>query len=65
MLGLVDRLPEIYTHVEISFFLLRKLLGVKTDGENKDKKKSKSKVKKLQPGEVLMVNIGSLSTGFC
>jgi translation initiation factor 2 subunit 3 len=35
------------------------LLGVKTDG---DKKKA-GKVKKLAKGEILMVNIGSTSTG--
>lgn len=57
MLGAVGKLPAIYTELEINFFLLRRLLGVKTD----DKKQAK--VQKLTKDEVLMVNIGSTSTG--
>ncbi|KAK7108093.1 eukaryotic translation initiation factor 2 subunit 3 [Littorina saxatilis] len=58
VLGAVGALPEIYTELEISFFLLRRLLGVKTEGDKKG-----AKVQKLAKNEVLMVNIGSLSTG--
>merc|ERR1712065_121707 len=58
MLGAVDQLPPCYVELEISFFLLRRLLGVKTEGKSKA-----SKVAKLTKGEVLMLNIGSLSTG--
>jgi translation initiation factor 2 subunit 3 len=57
-LGAVDSLPDIYSDIEISSFLLRRLLGVKTEGEKKA-----AKVQKLQKGEILMLNIGSLSTG--
>ncbi|KAF8332016.1 P-loop containing nucleoside triphosphate hydrolase protein [Cantharellus anzutake] len=57
VLGAVGQLPKIYTELEISLFLLRRLLGVKTD----DKKQTK--VQKLAKNEVLMVNIGSTSTG--
>jgi len=57
VLGSVGKLPKIYTELEISLFLLRRLLGVKTD----DKKQTK--VQKLAKNEVLMVNIGSTSTG--
>lgn len=59
VLGSVGALPDIFSELEISFFLLRRLLGVKTDG---DKKKA-GKIKKLAKGEILMVNIGSTSTG--
>jgi len=58
VLGEVGHLPEIFTELEISFFLLRRLLGVKTDGDKKA-----GKVAKLTPNEILMVNIGSTSTG--
>eukprot|EP00037_Helgoeca_nana_P008634 m.76865 g.76865 ORF g.76865 m.76865 type:complete len:461 (+) comp19060_c0_seq3:6426-7808(+) len=58
VLGSVGGLPEIYLTIEISFFLLRRLLGVKTEAGEKAKK-----VAKLQKNEVLMINIGSLSTG--
>ena len=54
VLGSINALPEIFTELEISYFLLRRLLGVRTEG---------AKVQKLSKNEVLMVNIGSLSTG--
>ncbi|EOD05490.1 hypothetical protein EMIHUDRAFT_62317 [Emiliania huxleyi CCMP1516] len=42
----------------VSYYLLRRLLGVKTaDGEKQ------GKVQKLAKGEILMLNIGSTSTG--
>lgn len=57
VLGLKGRLPSIYTELEINYFLLRRLLGVKTtDGKQ-------AKVTKLSKNEVLMVNVGSTSTG--
>lgn len=59
VLGESSSLPSVFTELEISFFLLRRLLGVKTDGD----KKKKGKIKKLAKGEILMVNIGSTSTG--
>jgi translation initiation factor 2 subunit 3 len=57
-LGAVDSLPDIYSDIEISSFLLRRLLGVRTEGDKKG-----AKVQKLTKGELLMLNIGSLSTG--
>uniref|UniRef100_A0A2K5Q9I1 protein-synthesizing GTPase n=1 Tax=Cebus imitator TaxID=2715852 RepID=A0A2K5Q9I1_CEBIM len=58
VLGAVGALPEIFTELEISYFLLRWLLGVGTEGDKKA-----AKVQKLSKNEVLMVNTGSLSTG--
>lgn len=58
VLGAVGALPEIFTELEISYFLLKRLLGVRTEGDKKA-----AKVQKLSKNEVLMVNIGSLSTG--
>uniref|UniRef100_A0A5S6QRG8 protein-synthesizing GTPase n=1 Tax=Trichuris muris TaxID=70415 RepID=A0A5S6QRG8_TRIMR len=58
VLGAVGTLPEIFTEIEISYFLLRRLLGVRTEGDRKA-----AKVQKLAKNEILMVNIGSLSTG--
>jgi len=57
VVGEVGKLPEVYSELEISFFLLRTLLGVKTDNENK------GKIAKLEKEEVIMVNIGSTGTG--
>jgi translation initiation factor 2 subunit 3 len=57
VLGLKGRLPDIYTEIEVTFYLLRRLLGVRTaDGKQ-------AKVEKLAKNEVIMVNIGSTATG--
>lgn len=58
VLGAVGTLPPIFVEIEINFFLLRRLLGVKTEGGGDG-----AKVRKLAKGEILMVNIGSTSTG--
>lgn len=58
MLGIRGHLPDVFTEVEISFYLLRRLLGVKTQEGSKQ-----AKVQKLAKQEVLMVNIGSTATG--
>lgn len=57
VLGHVGKLPEIYIELEVNYFLLRRLLGVKTE----DKKLVK--IQKLEKGEVLMVNVGSTTAG--
>lgn len=57
VLGSIGELPEVYTHIEVNFFLLSRLLGVRSQGDKQ------SKVAKLAKEEVLMVNIGSTSTG--
>eukprot|EP00002_Diphylleia_rotans_P010930 TRINITY_DN2163_c0_g1_i1.p1 TRINITY_DN2163_c0_g1~~TRINITY_DN2163_c0_g1_i1.p1 ORF type:complete len:462 (-),score=122.54 TRINITY_DN2163_c0_g1_i1:426-1811(-) len=57
VLGYTNQLPKIYTEIEVTYQLLRRLLGVKTDGEKQ------SRVQKLTLQEVLMVNVGSTSTG--
>jgi len=58
VLGEVGALPNVFSELEINFFLLRRLLGVRSkEGEKQ------SKVTKLSKGEVLMLNIGSMCTG--
>ncbi|KAI0764095.1 elongation factor Tu GTP binding domain-containing protein [Irpex lacteus] len=57
VLGAVGKLPDVYSEIEISLFLLRRLLGVKME----DKKQTK--VSKLVKGELLLINIGSTSIG--
>lgn len=58
VLGLKGQLPDVYAEIEISYYLLRRLLGVKTSDGGKQ-----AKVQKLAKSEVLMVNIGSTATG--
>lgn len=51
VLGLKGKLPDIYIEIEVNYYLLRRLLGVKTaDGKQ-------AKVAKLTKNEVLMVNM--------
>lgn len=57
VLGHVGKLPHVYIELEANVFLLRRLLGVKTE----DKKLAK--VEKLSKGEIIMVNVGSTATG--
>jgi translation initiation factor 2 subunit 3 len=57
VLGSVGALPDILIELEVSYYLLRRLLGVRIEGDKA------AKVQKLSKNEVLMVNIGSLSTG--
>ena len=54
VLGLRGKLPKVFAEIEISYYLLRRLLGVKTSDGGKQ-----AKVQKLAKGEILMVNIGS------
>ncbi|CAN1163936.1 Eukaryotic translation initiation factor 2 subunit 3 [Linum perenne] len=58
VLGQTGSLPEVFVELEINFFLLRRLIGVRTKGTERQ-----GKVSKLVKGEILMLNIGSMSTG--
>jgi len=58
MLGAVGTLPDMFFQIDITYFLLRRLLGVRQEGDRKAQK-----VQKLAKEELLMVNIGSCSTG--
>lgn len=58
VLGAKGHLPDVYCELEVNFFLLRRLLGMKTEGDSKQ-----AKVSRLNKGEMLMMNIGSTSTG--
>merc|ERR1719453_2780054 len=58
VLGLPNKLPNVYLEIDVKYYLLRRLLGVKTDGDSRG-----GKVQKLKKGEILMVNIGSTASG--
>jgi translation initiation factor 2 subunit 3 len=58
VIGLPDTLPDIFDMVEVSFHLMRHLAGMRQeDGQRKTQK-----VKSLEKGETLQVNIGSCCT---
>lgn len=58
VLGQVGNLPAVFIELEISFFLLKRLLGVKTQESQR-----KIRIEKLTNKETLMLNIGSMCTG--
>jgi translation initiation factor 2 subunit 3 len=52
-------MPDVVLEIEASYYLLRRLLGVKSEGGDK----ARQKVSKLKVEEVLLINIGSTSLG--
>lgn len=58
IIGHPDKMPDVVVEIEAQYYLLRRLLGVKNEGD-----KTKSKVQKLKVDETLMINIGSTSLG--
>merc|ERR1719181_2606738 len=57
VLGHPGKLLDVYTEIEVKFYLLRRLLGVKSgDG-------SSNKVSKMKKGDILLVNVGSSTAG--
>jgi len=64
VLGAVGKLPAVYVELEIKFFLLRRLLGVRTTSMPVDSQSfDAGRVSKLARNEILKVNIGSTSIG--
>lgn len=58
VIGSEGSLPPIYEQIEIQYHLMRRLLGVRSEGKAKG-----AKITDLSKNEVLLVNIGSLSAG--
>jgi len=57
VLGYPGKLPDIYNELEINFFLLRRLIGVKAEGGN-----DAAKISKIAKSETLKFNVGSTET---
>ena len=58
IIGHPGKMPDVVVEIETQYYLLRRLLGVKSEGD-----KTKSKVQKLKVDETLLINIGSTSLG--
>lgn len=56
VMGYPGSLPNIYIELEIKFYLLMRLVGVRATGES-------DRVTEISVGETLMINVGSTSTG--
>ena len=63
VLGAVGSLPDIFTEIEISFFLLRRLLGVRTEGDKKGAKVSSKSISHYY--DTLQDSFSDLRTVFC
>ena len=58
IIGYKGSLPDVYDELSIEYYLLRRLVGVKSEGEGES-----NKITKIQKGELLLVNVGSTSCG--
>ncbi|XP_954397.1 eukaryotic translation initiation factor 2 gamma subunit, putative [Theileria annulata] len=58
VIGYINTLPDCFIEIEVTYYLLRRLLGIKVTDNDKN-----VKVSKLKKNEFLMVNIGSTSVG--
>ena len=60
MIGHPGQLPDVYEEFDIQYYLLRRLVGVRSEGEIEGES---NMVKKITAKEVLMINVGSTSCG--
>lgn len=56
VMGHPGSLPNTFIELEINYYLLMRLVGVKSSGEG-------DRVSEIAKGETLMINVGSTSTG--
>jgi translation initiation factor 2 subunit 3 len=56
VMGYPGSLPNIFIELEIKFYLLMRLVGIRNTGES-------DRVTEISVGETLMINVGSTSTG--
>lgn len=54
VLGAVGKLPDIYIEINVKFYLMKQLLGLKKEAEGKS-----AKIKKVVEDEVLKFNVAS------
>lgn len=59
IIGFPGDLPEIYDELEVEYYLLKRLVGVVSQGSSGDL----NQIDKLAQGEVLMINVGSTGCG--
>lgn len=62
-IGDIGTLPEVYAEIEVQFFLLTQLIGIKKSQSAADKSDRAVKITKLAAGESLQINVGTLTTG--
>jgi translation initiation factor 2 subunit 3 len=60
IIGHPGSMPDVLSEIDVSYYLLRRLLGVKQSNQ-KDGQKINTRVGTLKQDEILMINVGSLS----
>ena len=54
-------MQDVLSEIDVTFYLLKRLLGVKATSNASDGEKVNTKVKSLEANEILMINVGSQS----
>jgi translation initiation factor 2 subunit 3 len=55
IIGLPNQMPDVLSEIDVSYYLMKRLLGVKSSGQDQ------KKIQPLKPDELLMINVGSQS----
>jgi len=61
IIGHPGQMPQVLSEIDVAYFLLKRLLGVKSSLRQAAEGEKKNKVSQLKLDEVLMINVGSQS----
>ena len=61
IIGHPGSMPEVIFEIDVAFYLLKKLLGVKNTGNSGGEGERRIRVSSLKVDEMLMINVGSQS----
>ena len=56
-------MPDVLSKIDVTYELLRRLLGVRAQASNREGSKTSTRVSPLKVDELLMINVGSQSLG--
>ena len=59
IIGHPNNMPEVLCEVDVTYYLLRRLLGVRTTQSQAEGGERRNKVSQLRVDELLMINVGS------
>lgn len=59
IIGHPEHMPEVLSEIDVGYFLLKRLLGVKASDKSAVEGEKRNKVSSLKVDEILMINVGS------
>jgi translation initiation factor 2 subunit 3 len=59
IIGHPENMPEVLSEIDVGYFLLKRLLGVKASDKSAVEGEKRNKVSSLKVDEILMINVGS------